>query len=586
VANQKGNAEEESQPAAADNGQTVEGEAAKNQNNSSAQTRRAVVRRAAILTAVFLAGFLILGVIAIQVWEYSNSVAFCSNTCHDVHPEEPGAYLDSYHARVKCTECHMGRTGTIQGIFLKIGHFRHLPEVIFNNYDRPVESETLRPPNESCERCHWPPSFHGDTVLDVRHYLPDEQNSAKNTYLTLRTGGGDPNLGFGIHWHISNHVEYIATGEQKQDIRWVRMTLPDGQTIEYNDVTDPLTAEEIAAAEKKPMDCVDCHNRAGHPFPSPPRLVDDSLATGEISSDLPWAKKEVTEILSAEYPDQETAVQAVETLPQQYTADYPQAAVEYGPELEQATVTAGNLITQVVFEEPGITWQSFPDNIGHKTFPGCFRCHDGKHVASDGSSIRLHCNICHGIPVTVSAGGRPPELPATSLQEPPSHLDPNFMADHRFLASEAECSGCHGEMTFGVDDSNFCSNSACHGVAWPEVELNAAFPHPIPLVGKHAEVWCHDCHQGVAKPEYVCGNCHQPPANHYGNECETCHTPIGWQESATQSQSGQAPPIPHALEEREDCLACHDPAGGIRPAPANHADYTSVQCTGCHKPKQ
>jgi hypothetical protein len=562
----------------------------KGRNSAAAQQRRAVARRGALLAVAFIVGFVILGVIAIQVWEYSNSVAFCSNTCHDVHPEEPAAYQDSYHARVKCTECHMGRTGTIEGIFLKAGHFRHLPEVIFNRYERPVESVTLRPPNESCERCHWPPAFHGDTVLDVRHYLPDEQNSAKNTYLTLKTGGGDPNMGegFGIHWHISNKVEYIATGEQKQDIRWVRMTLPDGKTVEYNDVTNPMTPEEIAAATPKPMDCVDCHNRAGHPFPPPERLVDDSLATGAISSNLPWAKKEVTGILSADYADQAAGLKAAETLTETYTADYPEAAATHGPELNQAEATTKDLMTRVVFEEPGITWKSFPDNIGHKTFPGCFRCHDGKHLASDGTAIRLHCNICHGIPVTVSAGDRPPELPATSVQEPASHLETNFMADHRFLANEKDCSSCHGEMTFGADDKNFCSNSACHGEAWPQVELNAAFPHPIPLEGKHAEVWCNQCHQGVAKPEYVCSNCHEPPANHYGNNCESCHSPIGWKESAAQSGAGSAPAIPHKIEEQEECLLCHGAGGtgGATPIPASHKNFTEAQCTGCHKPKQ
>ena len=69
------------------------------------------------------------------------------------------------------------------------------------------------------------------------------------------------------------------------------------------------------------------------------------------------------------------------------------------------------------------------------------------------------------------------------------------MADHRFQAND-ECAACHGEIEFGSDDSSFCANSACHGQAWPEVELDAAFPHPIALEGKHAEVWCHDCHAG------------------------------------------------------------------------------------------
>ena len=29
------------------------------------------------------------------------------------------------------------------------------------------------------------------------------------------------------------------------------------------------------------------------------------------------------------------------------------------------------------FPEMKASWQAYPDNIGHKDWPGCFRCHDG-----------------------------------------------------------------------------------------------------------------------------------------------------------------------------------------------------------------
>ncbi len=241
-----------------------------------------MARRALLLALAFLAGFIVLGVIAIQVWEYSNSVGFCTNMCHDVHPEEPAAYNDSYHARVKCTECHMGRTGTLHGIILKAGHFRHLPAVLFKNWERPLMSETMRPANESCEKCHYPPAFYGDTVREIKRYAFNEANTEQRDYLILETGGGqrEKGQGYGIHWHVLNPVEYIAADEEKQEIRWIRTTLPDGRTVEYNDATDPLTAEEIATLPKKTMDCADCHNRAGHPFLSPDKLVDEAIWPG------------------------------------------------------------------------------------------------------------------------------------------------------------------------------------------------------------------------------------------------------------------------------------------------------------------
>jgi hypothetical protein len=45
------------------------------------------------------------------------------------------------------------------------------------------------------------------------------------------------------------------------------------------------------------------------------------------------------------------------------------------------------------------SWKIYPDNIGHKNWPGCFRCHDGKHYAEDGKrTINANdCNSCHTI---------------------------------------------------------------------------------------------------------------------------------------------------------------------------------------------
>jgi hypothetical protein len=539
---------------------------------------------ATLVTGVlFILGFAVLLALASLAWDYTNSVGFCSNTCHDVHPEEPAAFTDSYHASVKCTECHMGRLGTLQSFFLKVSHARHLPEVLFNDYQRPLQSETLRPANESCERCHWPPAFHGDRMMEIKHFLPDKDNTEKRIYLLLKTGGGERTngQGYGIHWHIANKVEYIATDDKKQDIRWVRSTLPDGRVVEFNDVTAPLSAEEIAKAPKRTMDCVDCHNRAGHPFPSPDAKIDELLAQGKVSTSLPYAKEELLNLLSASYPDQATAEAAVAKLADTYKTKYPEVAASQAPAIEQAQKAAADLVTQLVFKTAQVTWQSFPDNRGHKDFAGCFRCHDGKHLASDGESIRLQCNICHSIPITVNAHDRIPQLPAKSLKEPDSHLQTNFMADHRFLANDS-CSTCHGKITFGSDDSNFCANSACHGRAWPAVQLNAAFPHPIKLEGKHAQVWCFSCHQGVQKPVYECANCHKPPAQHFTAKCESCHSPVGWKESAAGKVTA-GPQMKHPVQGFEACLTCHDPAGNMKPAPASHKGYDEKQCNLCHK---
>jgi hypothetical protein len=48
-----------------------------------------------------------------------------------------------------------------------------------------------------------------------------------------------------------------------------------------------------------------------------------------------------------------------------------------------------------VFPEMKVTWGSYPDNRGHLTSTGCFRCHDGGHAAAGGGVISADCEICH-----------------------------------------------------------------------------------------------------------------------------------------------------------------------------------------------
>jgi hypothetical protein len=48
-----------------------------------------------------------------------------------------------------------------------------------------------------------------------------------------------------------------------------------------------------------------------------------------------------------------------------------------------------------VFPAMNVTWGSYPDNKGHITSNGCFRCHDDSHESKDGSKISADCEYCH-----------------------------------------------------------------------------------------------------------------------------------------------------------------------------------------------
>ena len=42
-----------------------------------------------------------------------------------------------------------------------------------------------------------------------------------------------------------------------------------------------------------------------------------------------------------------------------------------------------------------VGWGTYPNNLGHMDFPGCFRCHDGNHIAAGGRTITHDCDACH-----------------------------------------------------------------------------------------------------------------------------------------------------------------------------------------------
>ena len=54
-----------------------------------------------------------------------------------------------------------------------------------------------------------------------------------------------------------------------------------------------------------------------------------------------------------------------------------------------------NVYRHNVFPTMKVTFGSYPDNRGHTTSTGCFRCHDDTKAAKDGSKISGDCEYCH-----------------------------------------------------------------------------------------------------------------------------------------------------------------------------------------------
>jgi octaheme c-type cytochrome (tetrathionate reductase family) len=427
----------------------------------------------AVLVVVAVSG--LMGFLSIHyLFEFTASEEFCGELCHATRPESV-TYHTSLHAEVPCVDCHVGE-GLEKELLAKLNGIRELYLQVTNTYERPIPSpvETLRPARQVCETCHWPEVFYADRAIEIPHFANDEDNTRTNTYMLVKIGGGTERRGQGqgIHWHVENKVEYIATDPQRQNIPWVRAEL-GGETLTFVDVTSPLSEEELAEYEIREMDCIDCHNRASHVFRSPDEMLDEAMANGILPTDLPYLRREAYNAMR----DQENfdeAMAAIEAIPAFYQENYPSVFEENQEILADVVEELKDMYATSHFPEARVDHTTYPDNLAHLEDPGCFRCHNGKHyVQDDGDqSIRLHCTICHTIPETVAADEPAPEIPFESEPQPDSHLASTWIADHRYTFDET-CEDCHVEETF-------CANRNCHGRDWPYVNLSVSTP-PFPL---------------------------------------------------------------------------------------------------------
>ena len=311
---------------------------------SSPQT----VRLAGIIGLLTMANITIVSAAAYQSIHYMDSSQFCGTVCHSVMSPHYVRYQESPHARVECVNCHVG-TGTQAFVQYKLAGARQLMALTFRTYERPIPPAltTLRPATETCEHCHSLQKAEKNRLRVLRHYDEDEPSTAKVNVLMMYVGDK-------IHRaHVGQNIEYIPSDATRQVIPWV-----SANGKEY-------VGEGTASGEKRVMDCMDCHNRPAHDFPAPAQAVDRAIADGRLDRTRPYTKRDAVLALTGKMP------------------------------LQNAPEAVQRIYSENVFPQMNITWGSYPSNIGHDAFPGCFRCHDDSHKAQSGETITQDCATCH-----------------------------------------------------------------------------------------------------------------------------------------------------------------------------------------------
>jgi nitrate/TMAO reductase-like tetraheme cytochrome c subunit len=357
--------------------------------------QRTVFVAVLLLTVVNL---LIVSMAAYGGVHYMESSEFCGQVCHTAMEPQYAAYQGWPHARVPCAACHVG-PGAAALVGSKLAGTRQLFQVATGRVATPIPSpvQSLRPARETCEQCHWPEKFHGDTTRMIREYGSDETNTESVTTLQLHVGGGSRALGTGtgIHWHMNldNQIEYVATDATRQTIPYVRLTDRDGRVREY--VVEGTTEAQLTGGVRRRMDCMDCHNRPAHTFyAAPERAVDAAIAQGRIPRELAFVRREAVGAVDAEYGDRAAALDGIaRRLQDFYSGQVGTDARLVG----RAVAAAQDVWSRNVFPAMNVSWGTYPNQLGHADAPGCFRCHDDEHKAADGSVIRQDCELCHSI---------------------------------------------------------------------------------------------------------------------------------------------------------------------------------------------
>jgi len=380
-----------------------------------------------------------------KAYHITESVEFCGKLCHKVMEPEYTAYQNSPHANVTCVECHVG-SGASWYIKSKLSGLHQVYAVMTKSYPTPIATplHDLRPARETCEKCHWPQKFYARSTQANKYFLTDSLNSEWDVMLQMKTGPEYVGLGFreGIHWHInpSVRIEYISENDKRETINWVKYTnTATGEITVYKNDSNNMSDSAIIASNPRTMDCIDCHNRPSNNYKSPSVFVDNALLTGAVSKEIPYIKKVAMGILSQQFGTKDSAMTIIhDSISNFYRTTYPSYFEKNNELINKAITSIQNSYNQNTFPAMKVSYQAYPEHIGHLETNGCFRCHNDTFKAQNGRVISKDCSLCHSI----LGQGKPGSMQMTTVKESLAFTHP---VDIENAWKEMNCSECHNK---------------------------------------------------------------------------------------------------------------------------------------------
>jgi len=181
--------------------------------------------------------------------------------------------------------------------------------------------------------------------------------------------------------------------------------------------------------------------------------------------------------------------------------------------------------------------------------------------------------------------------------------------EQTYLGLPTNCLGCH-EDYHQEQLGERCEN--CHSEdSWKPASKFDHAQTDYPLVGKHEQVKCEECHKSAviipgtkATIRYTgieseqCSSCHDDVhKGSLGTNCTKCHTPFAWNKILSNEFNHDLTDYPLRGEHRTvKCESCHLPGEPLKPLPHQkcvdcHRDYhegqfahrsTGINCEPCH----
>ena len=138
------------------------------------------------------------------------------------------------------------------------------------------------------------------------------------------------------------------------------------------------------------------------------------MTSGEISKDIPFFKKVTMGILTGAFTDKDTAFIKIEAgISDYYKKDYADYYSKNTTIINNSIAFIKKEFSQNNFPKMKVTYDRYPEHIGHLESDGCFRCHNGSFKADNGRVISHDCNLCH----TIVGQGKEGAIQYSSIRE-------------------------------------------------------------------------------------------------------------------------------------------------------------------------